>query len=193
MMNSVKRIKFLTVGALFATLMVIGSYIRIPLPLLTMTMQTFFVLLCGFLLGGKGAFFSMFLYLCMGLLGLPVFSEGGGIGYVLKPSFGFIIGFCIGAFVTGFLAKKSSKSFIHLFLCGCVGLAVIYTVGLLHYTIISCTVLDVPVSIRSLFMFCFLLPLPGDIISCFLATTLAKRLSPIFREFEFFHENKKFF
>ena len=46
----------------------------------------------------------------MGLIGVPVFAEGGGIWYVMKPSFGYLIGFIIGAFLTGYIIEKSKKS-----------------------------------------------------------------------------------
>lgn len=186
MNTSMHKVRKLNIAAVFAALMVLGAYIRIPGPLLSMTLQTFFVLSSGFLLGSKTAFFSMLLYLCMGLIGLPVFTEGGGIAYVLKPSFGFIIGFCIGAFVTGYLSRKNPQSLLRLFLAGCAGLASIYVTGLSYYALISGTVLGIPVSARSLFLYCFLLPLPGDSISCFLAAALAKRMLPISRKMGFF-------
>ncbi len=145
-----------------------------------MTLQTFFVILSGYLIGGKAAFISMLLYLCLGLMGIPVFTEGGGIGYVLKPSFGFILGFCLGAFITGVVSKQRSDSFIRLFLSGCAGLFGVYCVGLFYFGLISNMMLGF--SLRDIFLFCFLLPLPGDILSCFLAAILAKRILPIIRK-----------
>lgn len=43
---------------------------------------------------------SVCIYIVLGLMGLPVFAEGGGLAYVLKPSFGYIIGFAIASYVT---------------------------------------------------------------------------------------------
>ena len=79
--------------ALFAALIAVGAFIRIPVPLVPFTMQTFFVVLAGMLLGKKLGAASALVYLAIGLIGIPVFTQGGGIGYVLKPSFGYLIGF----------------------------------------------------------------------------------------------------
>ena len=78
--------------ALFAALIAIGAFIRIPVPYVPITFQGFFVLLAGFLLGPKYGAASMLIYIAVGLVGIPVFTEGGGIMYVLKPTFGYLIG-----------------------------------------------------------------------------------------------------
>ena len=78
--------------ALFAALIAVGAFIRVPVPLVPFTMQTFFVVLAGMLLGKKLGGASALVYLAIGLIGIPVFTQGGGIGYVLKPSFGYLIG-----------------------------------------------------------------------------------------------------
>ena len=82
--------------ALFAALIAVGAFIRVPVPLVPFTMQTFFVILAGMLLSKKLGAASALVYLAVGLIGIPVFTQGGGIGYVLKPSFGYLIGFIVG-------------------------------------------------------------------------------------------------
>jgi predicted membrane protein len=72
--------------ALFAALIAVGAFIRVPVPLVPFTMQTFFVVLAGMLLGKKLGAASALVYLAVGLIGIPVFTQGGGIGYVLKHS-----------------------------------------------------------------------------------------------------------
>ena len=86
----------LTLSALFCTLIIIGSFIRIPMPnMMPVTLQTFFVLLTALVLPMKASVLAISAYAALGLIGLPIFSGGGGIGYVLMPNFGFIIGFLI--------------------------------------------------------------------------------------------------
>ena len=103
------KIKQLLLCALFAALTAIGSLIKIPIPgtPLLFTLQTFFVFLTGLMLEAKYALVAQLVYAAIGLLGLPVFSTGGGIGYVLYPSFGFILGFCVCAPIISLLVRKN--------------------------------------------------------------------------------------
>jgi len=174
--------KNIAISALFITFMTIGAFVKIPGPLLPMTLQTFFAVFGALLLKGKHILVSMSLYILIGLIGVPVFSEGGGIGYIIKPSFGFLIGFCIGAYIITCLVNKSKYTFSHLLLSSFIGLFVIYGIGLLYYFWISKALLQLPLSITKLLMYCFFLPLPGDIMSCILASILARRLRPIFQK-----------
>lgn len=100
--------------AVFTTLMVAGAFIKIPFPLVPLTFQTVISVLSGLLLGWKKGAISMAVYCFTGLCGLPVFTDGGGIFYVLKPSFGYILGFILAAFVAGIIAggKNSFKRYI---------------------------------------------------------------------------------
>ena len=102
------RLRSLILSALFAALTAAGSLLRIPLPgtLLVFTLQTFFVFLSGFLLTPRYAMLSQAVYIAVGLLGLPVFSTGGGFSYVLTPSFGFLLGFIACAGLLSALARK---------------------------------------------------------------------------------------
>ena len=92
--------------AVFAALMVAGAYITIPFPLVPLTFQTVISVLAGLLLGWKKGMISMAVYCFAGLIGIPVFTAGGGIFYVLKPSFGYIIGFIFSAYIAGITAGR---------------------------------------------------------------------------------------
>ena len=79
-----KLIVTLTLSALFCTLICIGSFIRIPMPnMMPITLQTFFVLLTGLVLPLKASTLAILTYIALGLIGLPIFSGGGGLGYIL--------------------------------------------------------------------------------------------------------------
>ena len=123
-------IRTMTLAALFAVLTAVGAFIRIPFPLVPMTLQTLFVYLSGTLLGARGGALSQILYVGMGLVGLPVFTGGGGPQFVLHPTFGFLVGFIAGAFVIGHILEKAKKvSFLTCFAACVIGTAVIYFAG----------------------------------------------------------------
>lgn len=170
-----KRTKEMCLCALFTALTCASAYVRIPAPLLPITLQTLFVSLAGLVLGGKKGFWSVALYIFIGLTGIPVFAEGGGLSYVLKPSFGYILGFALSAFVTGKLAEKKC-TFKSCFLSSLAGTACVYAVGLVYYYLISTLYVGNQIEIKNLFLYCFLLTLPGDVIMCVLAATIGKRL-----------------
>ena len=75
------------------------------------------------------------LYLFMGLIGLPVFAVGGGPGYVLQPSFGYLPGMMLGAALIGFLVDRADPTrgaakVHHLLTINLAGLAVVYLCGI---------------------------------------------------------------
>ncbi|MGN0265837.1 MAG: biotin transporter BioY [Oliverpabstia sp.] len=98
--------------SLFTALIAVGAFIKIPIPVVPFTLQFLFTTLAGLLLGSRKGTISVVAYMLLGLAGLPIFSEGGGIWYIFKPSFGYIIGFCLGTFVTGLIAERMKEKTI---------------------------------------------------------------------------------
>lgn len=90
----------------FAVLTALASKIKIEIGLVPITMQTLTVLFSGALLGSKKGALSQIIYLFFGLAGFPWFARGGGIGYILSPTFGYIIGFVFAAYFVGWLSEK---------------------------------------------------------------------------------------
>ena len=72
--------RMLILAALFAALTAVGAFLRIPLGALSMSLQTFFTILAGVLLGAKWGALSQTVYVVIGVVGLPVFTMGGGPG-----------------------------------------------------------------------------------------------------------------
>lgn len=170
----------MTLCALFTVLTTVGAFIKIPVPVVPFTLQILFTMMAGLLLGGKLGALSVGLYAALGLLGLPVFAEGGGLWYLLKPSFGYILGFVAGSYVTGRMTeRKDSLTFRKVLTANFAGLAVVYAMGMLYYYLISNFVIDAPIGLWPLFLYCFLMVVPGDICLCFLAAGLARRLKPV--------------
>jgi biotin transport system substrate-specific component len=139
----------IAMSSLFAALLaVLGLIPKIDLPLgVPITLQTLGVMLAGCLLGPKRALQALLLFLLAVALGLPLLSGGrGGLGVFMAPSSGYLLGWPVGACVTGgimaWLTQRPSKTTptlaaIHAFvastlggllmvhLCGVVGLVVI--------------------------------------------------------------------
>ena len=98
--------KNLILTALFVALIAVGAFIRIPLPAVPFTLQYPMTMLAGLLLGGKRGCLAVCAYIVLGLMGLPIFASGSsGVGYALQPSFGYILGFALGALLTGSIAR----------------------------------------------------------------------------------------
>lgn len=170
----------LTYMALFTALIAVGAFIKIPIPVVPFTLQFLFTMMAGLLLGGRNGGLCVAVYMALGLAGLPIFAEGGGVWYVMKPSFGYIIGFCVASYVTGKLVEKLKVfTFKKILLCNFTGLLIVYGMGMVYYYIISNYVILTPIGLWPLFLYCFLLAVPGDICLCILAALLAKRLRPI--------------
>ncbi|WMJ22439.1 biotin transporter BioY [Paludicola sp. MB14-C6] len=177
------KTKSLVLCALFTALIIIGAFIKIPTPLVPITFQVTFCMLAGLLLGSKWGAMSVAVYIALGLMGIPVFTEGGGIGYVLKPTFGYIIGFMVGAFIVGLIIEKVRKqSFVIYLIASLTGLMVVYLIGTIYVGLISAYVLNAPIPIWPLVTSCFFIPLPKDILLCILASLLCVKLVPILRK-----------
>lgn len=166
--------------SLFVALIVVGAFIKIPIPYVPFTLQFLFTMLAGLLLGGKMGFNTVVVYILMGVLGLPVFAEGGGFAYVLKPTFGYLIGFAVAAYVTGVIANKvPSPSMKRLLVATFTGLFIVYLFGMIYFYFISAFYLAEPIGLWPLFLYCFIMAVPGDIALCIVGSLIAKRLIPL--------------
>lgn len=137
--KSMSRTRTITLCGLFAALTAIGAFIKIPLPppLVPFTLQFLFCALAGVLLGSKVGALSQLIYVLVGLVGIPVFTEGGGLHYVVKPTFGYLIGFVLGAYVIGLCVEKFKEiNFKNLFIASLIGLIVVYVLGVVYMYII---------------------------------------------------------
>jgi biotin transporter BioY len=116
----------------FAILTGISAKLKIEIWPIPITMQTFTVLLSGALLDSKRGAMSQLTYLLMGLAGLPWFSRGGGIQYILSPTFGYILGFVFAAYLVGYLAERGwDRNIKTAILAMLIGNVLIYLPGLL--------------------------------------------------------------
>lgn len=99
-------VRMMVRAALFAALTAVGAFIRIPIGDLSVTLQVMFSLMAGLILKEKWGSISQIMYILCGLVGIPVFTGGGGPQYVLQPSFGFIMGLVLLAYISWKICKK---------------------------------------------------------------------------------------
>jgi biotin transport system substrate-specific component len=124
----------LVYSGMFAALMMIGANITAFAPFLTVggvpiTLQTFFALLAGLILGSRLGAISMTVYMFVGLAGAPVFAKfSGGFGSIISPTFGFIISFIFVAYVVGKIVEKNGHLYSYIF-AALVGCAINYLFG----------------------------------------------------------------
>lgn len=174
----------LTLSALFCTLICIGSFIRIPMPnLMPITLQTFFVLLTGLVLPVKASALATVTYMALGLIGLPIFSGGGGLGYVLMPNFGFVIGFALASVIMSVITEKPKKrTFWQYFAISLLGVLIIYIIGILYFAFITNVYNKSDYSAIWFIQTVFLPFLPKEILSVFLASLVAYKIKPILKK-----------
>lgn len=183
METTMKKTRTMVQCALFTALIAIGAFIQIPMPSMDYcTLQFLFVLLAGMLLGKERGALSALVYVLLGLVGIPVFAAGGGIQYIFRPTFGYLLGFILAAWTAGFIIEKRAVKSYGTYLLGAFGcLVVTYTIGLLYKYMIFNFHLSQPTPWSIVLLSCFPLDLPGDILFCFLGAGLAHRVKPLLR------------
>ena len=124
-------------AAIFIPLMAAGAMLKVWIGPVPVTFQTVFCVMAGLLLGPKSGALAMTGYLALGLVGVPVFAGGGGIGYVMKPTFGYLVAFIPAAWVAGMLGKRKT-GFGNYLSAGLSALFFIYFIGALwlNYSLI---------------------------------------------------------
>ena len=174
------KIRTMTRVALFAALTAVGAFIRIPLGYSSITLQTFFTAMAGCVLGPWYGALSQLVYVALGLVGLPIFTQGGGIGYLMQPTCGFLIGLIPAAWVIGRIAgrKPEPKQIVSACL---LGYGVLYAIGVPYMALILNTFLGKGMGFSAI-MWAGMIPfLPGDMIKILCITLL---MPPILRQLD---------
>lgn len=110
--------------AISACLICVCAWISIPIAGVPMTLQTFGVSLCGYLLGARIGMAATALYLALGAIGLPIFAGfGGSLAFLVGPTGGFLVGFLPLSFLVGIASQRKNIvieltiAFLGLFIC----------------------------------------------------------------------------
>ena len=175
------KTRMMILAALFAALTAVGAFIRFPLGAMSVTLQFMFTAMAGVLLGAKWGAVSQTVYVVLGLVGLPVFTMGGGIGYVMQPSFGFLLGLIPTAWVIGRLTEKENGHWRIALAC-LAGLAVLYLIGLPYMYLIMKLYLHKSITVWTAVKAGMLVYLPGDAIKIAMTVLLYKPLRRAIRK-----------
>jgi biotin transport system substrate-specific component len=169
-----KKATDLVLISLFTGLTAVGAFIKIPIPPVPVTLQTMMVMFAGLILGSRRAPISQLLYLILGLLGLPIFAQGGGPAYVLQPSFGFLLGFVAGSYVIGKIAEgERNLALFRTVMALVLGQLTIYLFGISYLYFNLNYILHKPTSLLTVLKIGFLIFIPGDVIKTAVASLVA--------------------
>ena len=130
----------LTFGAVFVCLMAIGANITVWFPMLAipiggmsvpLSLQTFFAIIAGLMLGKRLGAFAIITYILVGTAGLPIFAGlQGGPFALISPTGGFILSFVFVAYITGWISEKTKKASITNYtFAAIIGVAFNYIIG----------------------------------------------------------------
>ena len=173
------NIRMLALSALFVALIAVGAFIRVPVPLWPFTLQTLFTAMAGLLLGPRYGTLACVAYMVLGLVGLPIFTGGGGPQYVFQPTFGCIVGFAVGAWVAGTIVRRAKARSFRLFLLAALAdMAVVYAIGMAWFWCVRTFYMHDPVGMWTLFVTCFVPTIGVDVLKAAGAAALAVRLAP---------------
>ncbi|WAA11038.1 biotin transporter BioY [Fervidibacillus albus] len=138
MKNTGHRLKKMIVSALFASIIGILAQLTIPIPNIPITGQTLGVGLAATILGAKQGTYTLILYVFMGAVGVPVFSNfSSGLATIFGPTGGYIVGFIPSAWFIGFLLEKTSFRFSNAFFANLIGMVTTLLFGTIWYKWIS--------------------------------------------------------
>lgn len=175
--------KDLVFCGIFAALIAIGAFLKIPIPPVPISMQSFFVSIAGIFLGKRLGLCSVAVYIFIGLIGIPVFTSGGGIMYVFTPTFGYLLGFMLAAYLTGALIKnRTNPSFKELSIAVFSGAFVLYVVAIAYYFLLTQLYFGTDFVLSSVLWSFFIIFIPGDVAKSIIAILIGKKLLPIYNQ-----------
>ena len=165
-------VRDLVYTAMFGAATAAGAYLIIPLPPVPVTLQTFFMAMAGALLGKRRGAMSQVIYILLGIMGLPVFAGGkAGLGVLLGPTGGYLLGFIAGAYVTGWIVQAGGRAgTFRIALAVVAGFLVVYAFGVTGLCLLAGLT---PVKAVSLGMIPFLV---GDVLKLGVATLVTVKV-----------------
>lgn len=173
-MNNSSQLRMTVFASLLAALMAAGAYLAIPIGPVPIVLQNMFVLLAGLLLGSRWGFASVAVYLLAGACGLPVFAGGlGGIGRIVGPTGGYLIGYLPAVFITGYISQKAGKRIGWDILAMICGTVILYACGVTWLKILTGMTWPKTLAVG---MYPFL---AGDACKIAAAAVIARALRPI--------------
>jgi len=173
---SIEKLRWVVLASLMAALTAVGAYIHIPIGPVPIVLSTLFVILSGLLLGSRWGLASMGLYLLVGAIGMPVFAGGkGGFVHFIGPTGGYLFGYALASWMTGFISERSRASLILDIFAVIIGSFAIYGLGVPWLKIVT------QMSWSKALMVGLIPFLIGDVIKGAVAVVLARSVRPILK------------
>lgn len=165
------NIKNMAHCGLFAALIAVSSWISVPFGV-PFTMQTFGVFYALLTLGGRLGTISVAAYVLLGAVGLPVFAGfQGGIGVILSPLGGFIVGFIVMGLIYFLITRHFGQHGRVQVTALITGLMACYFMGSVGYSLFS------GADLLTSFRICTLPFIVPDLIKLWLAVIVAKKVN----------------
>ena len=165
-------------SGIFTALLIISSYIVIPIGPVPHTLQPFVVMLSGFLLGAKWGPISVITWILLGCLGLPVFNQGqAGAVMLVGPTGGFSLGFVVCSWLVGKLTANDLKAgFLKNFSYLAFAMIICYVIGLIGFKLSFTYFLQKPMSWEKSMLLAIAPFLPFDIIKAAIAAYVGAKV-----------------
>ena len=172
------KIREMLLSGIFTALVIISSYIVIPIGPVPHTLQPLIVMLSGFLLGPKWGPISIITWIILGCLGLPVFNQGqAGAVMLLGPTGGFIVGFVVCSWLVGkFTSNDLQAAFIKNFAYLAFAMIICYVIGLVGFKLSFEYFLQKPMSWEKSMLLSIAPFLPFDIIKAAIAAYVGAKV-----------------
>lgn len=176
------KTKDMILVSLFTALAAIGAFIKIPFTPAPITLQFLFIALAGILLGSRLAALSQIIYVLLGLAGVPVFTKPSGPSYIFEPTFGYLIGFIVSAYIIGKISESiKTPSFQKIFLACMFGLIVTYLIGVPYLYMILKYVVKTSITFSGALKAGCLLFIPGDLAKCLVTSLIGVKIAPLLK------------
>lgn len=173
----------LAVVGVMTAVICIASPLSIPIGVVPISLANFVICIAAYALGARLAFCSCLIYLCIGLIGVPVFSGfGSGPGQLVGPTGGYLIGYLFLAAIAGIFIDRFEKSRILCFLGMVLGMAVCYLIGT------AWLAYQMQMTAKAAFSTGVLLFLPGDFVKLALAAFIGPKLRAALRKAQLYHD-----
>ena len=173
------EVKSMVYMALMVALICVCAWISIPAPppLVPFTLQTFAIFVVSGLFGWKKSGIILCVYVLLGMVGLPVFTQfKGGVGAIVGPTGGYIVGFVLQAVVTGLMIEKLGNKTITMAIAMIVGLAVCYAFGTAWFVVVY-TSTKGAMTVGAALLMCVVPYLIPDFVKMVVAITVVKAVS----------------
>lgn len=169
-------VKDITLIAVFVAVITVCSWISIPVGPVPVTLQTFAIFTTGGLLGTKRSLITIFIYIMLGMVGVPVFTQfKAGPNVLAGPTGGYVIGFIFTVIIIGTLTKivsKSNKTLKNavIFLSMILGDIICFAIGTVHFMFI------VKVDLVSSLTICVIPYIIPDLVKMIIAIMIINRV-----------------